>query len=104
MANEKKGRQSHGPGCEPDSARTWLKARDDLARATTELDTLRGDDGGDRRDGEAVGRLGGRTTAVDCVDSVFITAPLQASHAPSGCFGAPRARSHLGLDGGRLLS
>ena len=78
-----------------------MKTRDDLARATTELDTLRGVDCGDRRDGEAVGRLGGRTIAVDCV---FITAPLQASHAPSGCFGAPRARSHLGLDGGRLLS
>ena len=84
MANEKKGVQSHGPGCEPDSARTWLKARDDLARATTEFDTLRGDDGGDRRDGEAVGRLGGRTIAVDCVDSVFslfITANLQGSQA-----------------------
>ena len=38
-----------------------MKARDDLARATTELDTLRGDDSGDRRDGEAVGRLGGHT-------------------------------------------
>ena len=99
--------QSHGPGCEPDSARTGLKARDDLARATTEFDTLRGVDCGDRQDGEAVGRLGGRTIAVDCVDSVFnlsITANLKASQAPSGCFGAPRALSHLGVDGGRVVS
>ena len=97
-------RGPRGPGGEPDSTSIGMKARDDLARATADFDTLRGVDGGDRRDGEAVGRLGGRTIAVDCVDSVFITAPLQASHAPSGCFGAPRARSHLGLDGGRLLS
>ena len=38
-----------------------MKARDDLARATADFDTLRGVDGGDRRDGEAVGRLGGHT-------------------------------------------
>ena len=26
------------------------------------------------------------------------------SHAPSGCFGAPHALSHLGVDGGRVVS
>ena len=64
MAAEKKWVQDRGPwgpGCEPDSTSIGMKARDDLARATADFDTLRGVDGGDRRDGEAVGRLGGHT-------------------------------------------